>query len=163
MTASRWFGALAVAAITVGLGYAAFETYRRSQPDQCYASKRPIHPDMRTVAIVDGKERVFCCPACALSEHSQEGKPLRVTELTDFFTRAKLSPNDAFIVRGGDVNMCVRTHELMNADKRAAELQYDRCSPSLLAFGRKDEATQYAREHGGEILPFSEIAPAFGQ
>jgi hypothetical protein len=116
---------------------------------------------MRTVAIVDGKARVFCCLACALSEHQQEGKLVRVTELTDFVTGARLSPNDACIVRGGDVNMCVRTHALMNADKRSADLQYDRCSPSLLAFGRKEEATQYAREHGGEVLLFSDIASEY--
>lgn len=163
MIVRRWLAVLAIAAVAIGLGYAGFNSYRRSQPELCYASNREIHPDMRTVAIVDGKARVFCCPACALSEHAQEGKPVRVTELTDFFTRAKLSPNDAFIVRGGDVNMCVRTHELMNADKRPVDLQYDRCSPSILAFGRKEEAMQYAREHGGEVLAFSQIVSAFGQ
>jgi hypothetical protein len=105
---------------------------------------------------------VFCCPACALTEHEQEGKPVQITELTDFLTRAKLSPNEAFVVKSSDVNMCARMQGLMNADKRAADVLYDRCSPSILAFGQRSDAMQFAREHGGEVLPFSEIVSAFG-
>jgi hypothetical protein len=84
-----------------------------------------------------------------------------VTELTAFSTGAKLSPEDAFVVRGSDVNMCVHTRELMDADKRPADLHYDRCSPSLIAFAKRSEAMQFVREHGGKVLPFSEVASAF--
>ncbi|MCL5745801.1 MAG: hypothetical protein M1541_18065 [Acidobacteria bacterium] len=66
---------------------------------------------------------MFCCPACALSEHEQEGKPIRVAELTDFLTGAKLSPAAASILKGSDVNMCARTHELIDADKWPADVQ----------------------------------------
>ena len=161
MIVKRWLAVLAIAAVAIGLGYAAFNSYRSSQPEQCYACLRPVHAHSRTVALVDGKPRTFCCPACALSEHEQEGKPIRVTELTDYLTGAKLSPSGAFLVKGSDVNMCVRTHEILDVDKRAADLHYDRCLPSLLAFGRQDQAIQFAREHGGEALPFSQIVSAF--
>jgi hypothetical protein len=100
---------------------------------------------------------MFCCPACALSEHEQEGKAIRVTELTDFLTGAKLSPNQAYLVKGSNVNMCARTRGPMDADKRQETVPYDRCSPSLLAFGNKSDALAFAREHGGEVLPFSQI------
>ena len=161
MTGRRWLGMIAVVAVAVGLGYAAFKAYRGSQAEQCYACQRAIHAHSRTVAVAKGRSRAFCCPACALSEHEQEGKPIQVTELTAFLNGAKLSPNEAFIVKGSDVNMCARMHELMDADKRTADVHYDRCSPSLLAFGERSEAMQFAREHGGEVLPFSEIVSAF--
>jgi len=161
MTIRRWLAVLALVVVTVGLGYAAFHAYRGSQPEQCYACQRVVHSHSRTVAIVDGRARVFCCPACALSEHQQEGKPIRITELTEFLTGAKLSPSDAFIVRGGDVNMCALTHGLTDADKRQAQVSYDRCSPSMLAFAKRSEAIEFARQHGGQVLPFSEIVSAF--
>lgn len=163
MTRIRWLVAFAVVAAIGGLGYTAFKVYRGSQAEQCFACQRPIHAHSRTVAIDKGRARVFCCPACALSEHEQEGKPVRVTELTDYLTGAKLAPSGAFILKGSDVNMCAHTHELIDADKRPADVQYDRCSPSLLAFGRREDAVEFARTHGGEVLPFSEIVSAFAR
>jgi hypothetical protein len=163
MTGARRLGAIAVVAVAVGLGYAGLKVYRGSPVEQCYACRRAIHAHMRTAAIDKGHTRVFCCPACALSEHEQEGKPIRVTELTDFLTGARLSPGAAFILRGSDVNMCAHTHELIDADKRPAGVQFDRCSPSLLAFGRQEDALQFARMHGGEVVPFSEIVSAFAR
>ena len=163
MRGRYWLAVIAIVGVASGIGYAAFHTYRRSQTEQCYACQRAIHAHSRTVAVIHGKPRVFCCPACALSEHEQEGKPVRVTELSAFPSGAKLSPNDAFLVRGSDVNLCVRTYELVGADKRPADLHYDRCSPSLVAFGKRSEARQFVREHGGEVLPFSEVASAFSR
>jgi hypothetical protein len=147
--------------VAAGLGYAGFKVYRGSPPNQCYACHRVIHAHLRTVGMVNGRARTFCCPACALSEHEQEGKPIRITELTAFLTGEKLSPADAFIVKGSDVNMCAQTHELVDAEKWPADLQYDRCSPSMLAFKQKSEAAEFVRQHGGQVLPFSEIASAY--
>lgn len=161
MIVKRWFSILAVIAVSVGLAYTAFKTYRDSQSEYCYACRRPIHQHSRTVALVKGRARMFCCPACALSEHEQESKPIRVTELTDFLGGAKLSPDQAFLVKGSDVNMCARTHPPMYPSKRPTEVPYDRCSPSLLAFAHKSDALAFAREHGGQVLSFSEIVSEF--
>ena len=161
MIVKRWLSVVAVVVVAVGLGYAAFTVYRSSQAEQCYACQRAVHAHMRTVAVVGGRQRVFCCPACALSEHEQEGKPIKITELTDFMTGTKLAPDQAFLVKGSDVNICARTQELVGADKQPADLHYDRCSPSLLAFRQRSDGARFVQEHRGEILPFSEIASAF--
>ena len=157
----RWLSALAIVVVAVGLGYAAFNAYRRSQPELCYASQRPVHAQTRTVAMVGGRPRVFCCPACALTEREQEGKPVQITELTDFLTGAKLSPAEAIVVKSSDVNMCARMKGFMSEEKRVADVRYDRCSPSILAFAHRTDARQFAREHGGEVVPFSEIVSEF--
>jgi hypothetical protein len=151
-----------VALAVVGLGYFGFQEYRRSQPEECYACQRAVHAHSRTIALVNGKPRVFCCPACALSEGMQEGKPIQVTELTAFLSGAKLLPDHAFIVKGSDVNMCAHNHEMMSADKREAGVHFDRCAPSLIAFGERSEAAEFARQHGGEVASFSEIVSKFG-
>jgi hypothetical protein len=161
MTGRRWIIALAVVAIALGAGYTALQAYRGSQPETCYACLRPIHMHSRTVALVNGRPRLFCCPACALSEHEQEGKPIQVTELTSFRTGEKLSPEHAFVVKGSDVNMCVTSHGIIGADKRPAPVHYDRCAPSLIAFGQRSEAMQFAGQHGGQVLPFGEMVKAF--
>jgi len=157
----RWLAVIAFLAVVVGLGYAAFRTYDRLQPEQCYACARPIHGHSRTIAMVDGKPRTFCCPACALSEQAQEGKPIRIVELTDYVTGAKLSPKGAFLVKESDVNLCVRSHCLLDADKHAAQLHFDRCLPGLLAFGSEGQAARFAHEHGGQVLPFDAVVAQF--
>jgi hypothetical protein len=152
-----------VAVLALAVGYAGWGAYLRTQPEQCYACQRPIHAHSRTVASAKGSSRLFCCPACALSEQRQEGKAVRVTELTAFMSGAKLSPNDAYVVKGSDVNMCAQAHEMIDADKRPAEVHYDRCAPSLLAFAQEREAIQFSREHGGTVLPFREVAASYAK
>jgi hypothetical protein len=161
MTAKRVFAVFGALLFAACLGYLAFRVYRTSQLQQCYACARAIHAHSRTIALVNGRPKQFCCPACALSEHEQEGQPIRITELTAFLTGERLTPGDAFIVKGSDVNMCAQTHELLNEDKRPVDLRYDRCAPSMLAFRYRNEAAQFAHEHGGQVLPFTEIAYAY--
>lgn len=127
----------------------------------CYACKRPIHEHSKTVAFTDGRSRLFCCPACALSQQEQSGKPVTITRLTSFLTGEPLTPESAFVVRGSDVNMCIRDRGIIDADKQPAGLLFDRCAPSLYAFARPSEASQFARQHGGEVMPFRQAAKAF--
>jgi hypothetical protein len=152
-----------VAVVALGVGFAAWRVYLQAQPEQCYACQRPIHAHSRTVAFAKGSSRLFCCPACALSEQRQEGKAVRVTELSAFMSGAKLSPNDAYVVKGSDVNMCAQAHEMIDADKRPVDVHYDRCAPSLLAFAQEREAIQFSREHGGTVLPFREVVTSYAK
>jgi hypothetical protein len=164
MGRARQFAVFAIVfVVALATGYGAWRAYVRTQPEQCYACQRPIHAHSRTVAMANGSSRLFCCPACALSEQRQEGKAVRVTELTAFVSGAKLSPNDAYVVKGSDVNMCAQAHEMIDADKRAAGVLYDRCAPSLLAFAQEREAIQFSREHGGTVLPFRDVAASYAK
>ena len=158
MGSARRFAAFVIfAVVALAAGYAGWRVCRLTVPEQCYACRRAVHPHTRTIALANGKPQVFCCPACALSEQAQKGRPVRVTELTAFLTGARLSPNEAYVVRASDVNMCARQDRLLDADQRVADLSYDRCMPSLLAFAHAVEAIQFSREHGGTVLPFREV------
>ena len=155
-----WFAGLVCVLAVLALGYTGWKSFAHTDADQCYACNRPIHAHSKTVAFIGGRSRLFCCPACALSQHQQTGKPIRVTQLTAFPTGKALSPDNAYVVRASDLNMCERTKELVDGDKRAADLRYDRCAPSLIAFAERSDAVQFAREHGGEVMPFSQAAAA---
>jgi hypothetical protein len=158
-----WFSALVAAILAAALGYAGLKAFHASNAEECYACRRLIHAHSRTVALANGHARHFCCPACALSEHEQEGKPVKVTKLTSFLTGATLLPDSAYVVKGSDVNMCATTHGIITADKRPAAVHFDRCAPSLLAFAQRSEAVAFAREHGGEVLAFQEVSTAFAK
>jgi hypothetical protein len=163
MGLARQFAVIAIVAVVALAGYVGWRAYQRTQPEQCYACQRLIHSHSRTVATDKGRSRLFCCPACALSEQRQEGAAVRVTELTAFLSGAKLSPDNAYVVKGSDINMCAQAHEMVDADKRPADVHYDRCAPSLLAFAQEREAIQFSREHGGTVLPFREVAASYAK
>ncbi len=67
------------------------------------------------------------------------------------------------MVKGSDVNMCMPTRDVIDADKRAADVHYDRCAPSILAFAQRSDAADFAREHGGQVLSFKDIAATFAK
>ena len=163
MGRARQFALFAIVAVVALAGYAGWRAYQRTQPEQCYACQRLIHAHSRTVATDKGRSRLFCCPACALSEQTQEGATVRVTELTAFLSGAKLSPDTAYVVKGGDVNMCTQAHEMIVDGKRRADVHFDRCAPSILAFAQEREAIQFSREHGGTVHPFREVAAAYAK
>ena len=163
MRGKRWSAGLAFVLIALVIGFAAWRVAHSSDALECYACKRPIHAHTRTVALVNGHQRLFCCPACALSEHEQENKPLKITQLTSFLTGAALSPSEAFVVRGSNVNMCITTEGIIDADKRSAAAVYDRCAPSIVAFAKVTDAAEFARVHGGKVMPFQEAAAAYAR
>ena len=111
--------------------------------------------------MLNGKSEVFCCPTCALTEHLQTGERVRLTELTDFDTQARLAPADAIFVSGSDVNDCVQDHILMSQEKQANPMDFDRCSPSIIAFAQRREAESFQKLHGGTILSFEELSTSY--
>jgi len=151
-------GAACLLAVVLGLVYAGWKTWRASEAQICQVCSRPIHSQTRTAGVAGGGREMFCCPACALTAHDQSGNAVRIVELTDYETNSTLDPSQAFLVRGSDVNICARQHGPVDPDKQPTVVHFDRCSPSLLAFARRDAAVRFAREHGGELLRFSALA-----
>lgn len=154
---------IAIVAIVAlaGLGYSAWHYVRERGAQSCQACMRPIHAHMKTVAIVDGKRALYCCPACALSVHQQSGKKVQVVELTDYLNNTPLKPEDSYLVRNSDVNPCLQHHPAVGEDNQPLESHFDRCSPSVLAFQDQKSAAAFANEHGGQVVKYSEFAAEF--
>jgi hypothetical protein len=147
--------------VLAGLGYSAWRYVAERSGQSCKACARPVHAHMKTVAILDGKRATYCCPACALSEHQQSGKPVQVVELTDYLTNTSLKPETSYVVRNSDMNPCLQHHPAIGEDSQPLESHFDRCNPSVLAFQDQKTAAAFASEHGGQILKFSDFAAEF--
>ena len=158
-----WLGAAVVLVVLLGLGYAGWRISRSSEPRVCQVCSRPIHAHSRTVGLVGNHQELFCCPACALTTHDQNDRPVKIVELTDYETGSPLAPSQAYIVRGSDVNTCAQQHGPVAPDKQPTIVQFDRCSPSLLAFVGRDAAARFAQEHGGEVVSFSELEASYSR
>jgi hypothetical protein len=150
----------ALVAAVIGLGYAGWRLHT-TEGQTCGACRRPIHAGARTIGHAGGQNEVFCCPACALTDHRQTGQAVTITALTDFETDAPLDPRGAYIVEGSNLNLCVRQHHMVGEHKHATPMEFDRCSPSIFAFGRRDAADRFLREHGGRLIHFQDLAPAY--
>lgn len=161
----RTFATLCVAVpAAAGIGYGGWRVYHQKTEHTCKACSREVHEHSRTVAIIDGKRGVYCCPSCALAEHKQSGKPVEIVEIADYNGGPALVPSKAILVRDSDVNMCKRHMEAaVDADKRPMQVHFDRCSPSILAFRDVETARSFAAKHGGQVLPFAEMAPQFAR
>lgn len=160
-----WRKLLAAIVVTFGLGaiaYTAWHFVSERSSHSCYACARPVHAHSKTVAIVGGKRAPYCCPACALSEHQQSGKPVQVVELTDYVGGGALKPEDSYIVRNSDVNHCMQHRAAVVAEnKQPLTIHYDRCAPSVIAFRSANVAGDFAKEHGGQVLRFADFASEF--
>jgi hypothetical protein len=148
-------------ALAAGLAYLGWSTLRSGGAQTCHACARPVHERALTIALDEGRKEVYCCLACALTHHQQSGETVEVVELRDYETDRPLSPEDAYIVRESDVNLCMRHPMLADREGGASTMEFDRCSPSMLAFATRGRAEEFQRRHGGILLPFSEVQRAF--
>lgn len=153
-------GIVAIVALA-GLGYAAWHLVSERSAQSCRACDRPVHSNMKTVAVLDGERATYCCPACALSEHQQSGKKAEVVELTDFLSGSALKPRNSFLVRNSDVNPCRQHVAAVGDSSQPLEMHFDRCSPSVLAFKDHASAAAFAREHGGQVVKYADFASEF--
>lgn len=163
MQKKSWLASIVAILALAGLGYAAWHLVEERSARSCRACARPVHAHMKTVAIVDGKREVYCCPACALSDHQQSAKPVQVVELTDFLSSEPVTPESGFVVRNSDVNPCLQQHPPVGEDNQPLDAHFDRCSPSVLAFRDRASAATFANGHGGQVVKFSDFASEFRQ
>lgn len=159
-----WKRLLAGIVVVLGLGAAGFAAWHyvsERGSHSCQACARPVHAHSRTVAVVDGKRATYCCPACALSEHQQSNKPVEVVELTDYISGGTLKPENSYVVRNSDVNHCMQHRPAVDENKQPLAVHYDRCAPSVIAFRSSVMAGEFAKEHGGQVLKFSDFSAEY--
>jgi hypothetical protein len=152
---------LAAVLVISALSFAGVRYVRERSSETCSACQRPAHVHTRTIAVIDGKQKTYCCPACALSEHRQTQRTVDVRSLTDYLTGAAIPPDRAFLVRGSDVHSCGHAVAMVGLDKHPMQSQFDRCSPGLLAFSGRSEAEGFARKHGGQVVAFTNFAALY--
>ena len=148
---------LALLAAVGGLIYTAWQWREGSRSDNCRVCRRQLHAGSQVVALQEGRKEAFCCPTCAVTFGRQAGQAVTVVEVTDFETGSRIAPADAYAVQGSDVNLCRQHPVLTDSQKQPASMQFDRCSPSVLAFSSRQAAETFSREHGGRLLSFGAL------
>ncbi len=83
---------------------------------------------------------------------------VKVVELTDFESGFKVAPEDAYVVQGSNINLCMQQRMLMDSQKQSSSIGFDRCSPGILVFSNRRSAEGFQREHGGKLLHFQALA-----
>lgn len=76
-----------------------------------------------------------CCPHCGLILLRRRTRENPHTLATDFISSRTIDATQAFYVLGAETTPC--------------------CSPSILTFGRRDDATRFATGFGGRVVDFS--------
>ena len=140
-----------------GVIYTAWQWRQDSPSDNCRVCRRHLHAGSRVVAMQQERREAFCCPTCAVTFGRQAGQAVTLVELTDFETGSRIPPAEAYVVQGSDVNLCLQHPVLTDSQKQPASMQFDRCSPSVLAFSSQQAAEAFRQEHGGRLLPFSAL------
>jgi hypothetical protein len=149
---------LAIVAVLL-LAIGGYGVWRWSQPDLCEVCERPIHPGMHyTIETNGGHETVTCCPRCGLRLQSRmDPSSILNVWAVDYDTRKQIDARKAFYVEGSAVHECCSETPRRNLEGDRYDLQWDRCLPSLVAFGSRDEAQAFRGEHGGEIVTYERL------
>ena len=155
------FGTVILLILGCALVYTGFRMRRTSGGQVCDACTRPLHHHSQVVGLVGGDREIFCCLACALSTQRQTGTPVKVVKLTDYETDSRLLPEGAYLAVGTNVNLCTQHHAMLDESKHSYPVGFDRCSPSILAFARKQSAERFVQEHGGQLERYADFAASY--
>ena len=139
-------------------GYYALGTFRARQASVCAVCSRPLHSASSVMAEIDGERKRFCCAACAIWAERQTGAIVKITQVSDHDSGSAIDPSEATFVVGSRVNHCLQQHSVFDLPrttidpaKETGALQFDRCSPSVLAFLTRSAATRFVGQEGGQL------------
>lgn len=149
--------ALVLLGVVAGLLIAGEWSVHKHTEEVCGFCARHIHPQAGVIAEVGGRRRHVCCAHCAVTEGRQEHKPVRLIEVTDYNTRRKLDPRQAWFVDGSRIVACTHDMTRMNEMKQVEQAAFDRCSPGTFAFASHAEADTFAANNGGIVRNLEEM------
>ena len=149
-------GIFGLSVAIVVLAGAWYLTFRRP-PEYCQLSGRLIHPHMLTTVRVDGKKLYACCARCALTYALQTGKHVEIVSVTDYVSGRKIDAGKAYFVNGSRIAPCSSPALQREEGGTPSVRMFDRCSPSLIAFARQDQARAFMGENGGTLTTLNEL------
>lgn len=156
---SRTAGSIARLLLCAGLVMAPAAC--RIAPKVCSVCQRGECTNLTfSIHLADGSTIETCCPRCGLHALEHERRAAVAIAVKDFETAAGLDARAAFFVDGSDVAPCSSMHAgSAPKDERGCCVRpvYDRCLPSVLAFGSKSRAEAFRRQHGGTVKTFDDL------
>ena len=121
----------------------------------CAVCQRPLHPAQTFVVVSQGSQELrTCCPRCGLHYVLERGA--KAGSATDFTSGRLIDAAGAFYLEGSDLMQCCASTTMRTESGMICDMHYDRCMPSLVAFGSLQNAESYQQEHGGHVLSLAE-------
>ena len=152
----------ATAVAIVALVVAGYRLVANREQMFCGFCHRTIYANSKVIAEIDGRRRTVCCARCAISEAYQEKKPLRLISVTDYVSSKSLDPERAYFVDGSRKVLCAHDEPMMDENKHAQPMTFDRCFPGTYAFAHREDAEAFARENGGTVLQLQKLMREVG-
>lgn len=154
---------LIVLAVVAGLGAGVAAPRLRHwwtapPPGYCPICRRHEHRDSVVKLQAEGEGVIeVCCLSCALSYGRQTSKTITIVSVTDHETGKPLDPDKATFVVGSDASPCTHTTEHLRTEQAALPVLWDRCLPSILAFGSAESAEAFRTQHGGRVRSLQQV------
>jgi hypothetical protein len=116
---------------------------------------------MLTLVREDGTRQEACCARCG-AQLMASGPRVTAVGVRAYDTSESLDATRAIFVEGADVHPCRGLVDRPATDERGCclSLVYDRCLPSLVAFGDAEAARAFMARHGGLVTRWAAIAGA---
>ncbi|HEU4401252.1 MAG TPA: hypothetical protein VFT43_04035 [Candidatus Polarisedimenticolia bacterium] len=122
--------------------------------ERCWVCDREIHARVRaTLTLAGGRTVSACCPRCALHYKDDPKNRVGAMRVTDYRSGATLPFEKAFLVEGSDEAPCMHHPPVVDETRAPMQVCYDRCLPSLIAFGDEAGARAFMADHGGSLHP----------
>ncbi len=147
---------VAIGVITA-LGAWAFFSVSRPSPDLCRVCERGMHHGVTyRLELASGNEDA-CCPRCGMHYQVEHPGAAKRALATDLNSGQFIAADTAYYVEGGDISHCTMHSTPVARQPRGVSVRdYDRCLPSLVAFDSKQAAETYQKQHGGEVLDYTQ-------
>jgi len=124
----------------------------------CQVCQRKIHPQVSFVLeLRDGSRIKTCCPGCAIYQQAQAKLKVKAAFATDYISGKALKAEEAIFVEDSDLDFCSHPAMLLTESKTPLAKVWDRCLPSLVAFGNPDDVRKFQQKHGGHLLSYEDI------
>jgi len=111
-----------------------------------------------TIARDDGSVQHVCCARCG-AHAIASGAPATSIMVKDFDNAEPIDATRALLVEGSDVHPCRGIMTNPPRDERGCCLRpsFDRCEPSVVAFGSPEAARRFIAAHGGTLTTWADI------
>jgi len=127
-------------------------------PDACGICGRPAHAEHYSrVELRSGRGIRACCPRCALHYRMNMAGKIERVLVADNSSGRLIDARNAAYVEGSDLEPCTRAAE--NAPREPGvdyAREFDRCLPSLIAFGDESAAREFQLRHGGHVFTYAQ-------
>jgi hypothetical protein len=146
----------AIGVITT-LGLWAFLSVSRPPADLCRVCERGLHKGVTYRIELEQATEDACCPRCGMHYQFEHPGAAKKAWATDLNSGKFIPAGSAYYVEGGDIEYCtLHSTPVARQPQGVSVRDYDRCLPSLVAFGTRLDAEAYQQLHGGQVRTYAE-------